>query len=188
MNKKQFLFILQNHLTSITDEERKELIADYENHFSDGMQSGKTEEQIAHELGDPFELVKEILGDRFTIQDPYINPITTKKPASVTRNIFVYIGLFFINIVIIPLFIGLWSGWLGLCAGSLGALVSPLLLIPEYLINHELSIPKLFATIAGMGVGLWLLIAVMFTYRGLKFITKSFIQWNNTISKGGRYS
>lgn len=170
----------------MSDEERKELIVDYETHFSDGLKNGKTEEQIAHELGDPFELVKEILDDQFTIEDPLINIRNTKKPVSITRNIFVFIGLFFINIVIIPLFIGLWSGWLGLCAGSFGALLSPLLLIPEYIINHEFSVAKLFATIAGMGVGLWLLIAVMFTFRGLKFITKSFIQWNSTISKGGR--
>ncbi len=84
MNKRQFLFILQNHLTSITNEERQELINDYESHFTYGLQNGKTEEQIAHDLGDPFELVREILGDRFTIQDfttqaPNIHTNTYKK-------------------------------------------------------------------------------------------------------------
>lgn len=184
MNKKQFLFILQNHLTSITEEEKQELMADYESHFTYGQQNGKTEEQIVLELGDPFELVKEILGDRFTIQDPYI---FTKKPVSITRNIFVYIGLFFLNIVIVPLLIGLWSGWIGLCAGSLGALVSPLLLIPEYLINHEFSIAKLFASIACMGIGIWLFIAVEYAFKGLKKISTTYLKWNINITKGGDY-
>ncbi|WP_438350232.1 HAAS signaling domain-containing protein [Paenibacillus sp. FA6] len=183
MNKQQFLFILQNHLTPISEDERKDLIADYESHFIHGLQNGKTEEQIAQELGDPFELVKEILGDRFTIQDPQIQ-VYHKKSISITRNIFVYIGLFFINIIIIPLLIGLWSGWIGLCAGTLGALLSPLLLIPEYLINHEFSVAKLFASIVGIGIGIWLFIAVKFTYTWLVNISRSYLQWNIKITKG----
>jgi len=182
MNKKQFLFILQNHLTSISEVERNELLTDYESHFTYGIQNGKTEEQIAHELGDPFELVREILGDRFTIQYPYVN---TKKTVSDPRNIFIYIGLFFLNIVVVPLLIGLWSGWIGLCAGTLGALLSPLLLIPEYIINHTFSVAKLFASIAGIGIGLWLLITVIFTYKGLLNMSKSYLKWNSNIITGG---
>jgi uncharacterized membrane protein len=182
MNKKQYISILQNHLTSLSAVERNELLTDYESHFTYGMENGKTEEQIAHDLGDPFELVKEILGDRFTIQDPYVN---TKKTVSAPRNIFIYIGLFFLNIVIVPLLIGLWSGWIGLCAGTLGALLSPLLLIPEYIINHTFSVAKLFASIVGIGLGLWLLIAVMFTFKGLLNMSKSYLKWNMNISREG---
>ncbi|MNP53686.1 hypothetical protein D3C76_1481810 [compost metagenome] len=102
-----------------------------------------------------------------------------------TRNIFTYIGLFFINIVIVPLLIGLWSGWIGLCAGALGGLLSPLLLIPEYLLNHEFSVAKLFATIAGMGFGVWLYIVVKITFKWLLTISKSYLHWNKNIAKGG---
>ncbi|OAB41447.1 DUF1700 domain-containing protein [Paenibacillus glacialis] len=182
MNKQQFLFIMQNHLTSITEVERNELLNDYESHFTYGMQNGKTEEQIAHELGDPFELVREILGDRFTIQDPHTSTQTT---VSLTRNIFIYIGHFFINIVIVPLLIGLWSGWVGLCAGSIGLLLSPLLLVPEYFINDTFSVAKGFAAVTAMGFGLWMTIAVMFTFKGLATISRSYLNWNINITKGG---
>jgi uncharacterized membrane protein len=184
MNKQQFLFIMHNHLAPISEDERNDLLTDYESHFIHGLRNGKTEEQLAHELGDPFELVKEILGDRLAIQDPQII-INNIKPVSITRNVFVYIGLFFVNIMIIPLLIGLWSGWLGLCAGTLGGLLSPLLLIPEYLINHEFSITKLFATIVGVGLGIWLYIVVKFTFKWLVLISKSYLQWNIKVSKGG---
>ncbi|AOZ94322.1 HAAS signaling domain-containing protein [Paenibacillus crassostreae] len=185
MNKQQFLFILQNHLAVLSEDERKELLTDYESHFIHGLQNGKTEEQIAQGLGDPFQLVKEILGDRSPTQDPQIK-MYSKKPVTITRNIFVYTGLFFINIIVIPVLLGLWSGWVGLSAGAIAAVLSPLMLIPEYLINHVFSMAKLFATIAGIGIGLWLFIAVNVTYKWLITISKSFIQWNINISKGGK--
>ncbi|AJS59068.1 HAAS signaling domain-containing protein [Paenibacillus sp. IHBB 10380] len=179
MNKHQFLSTLHHHLASLAPEERNELMADYESHFIHGLQNGKTEAQIAIELGDPIELSKEMVDDRATIV------IHTAKPSSIIRSLFVYVGLFFANIVVVPFFIALWAGWIGICAGALGLLLSPLLISVEYVINHVFFVSKLFASIAMMGIGIWLFIAAKFIKAGLLSITKSYGHWNTTIAKGG---
>lgn len=180
MNKNQFLSSLHHHLVSLAPTERNELMADYESHFIHGLQNGKTEAQIANELGDPIELAKDVVGDRTTAQD-----VHTARESSITRNLFVYVGLFFANIVVVPFLIALWAGWIGICAGALGLLLSPLLLIGEYVINHDFYVSKLFASIAMMGIGIWLFIAAKFIMAGLLSITKSYGHWNTTIAKGG---
>ncbi|HEY2491434.1 MAG TPA: DUF1700 domain-containing protein [Paenibacillus sp.] len=179
MNKNQFLSTLHVHLASLAPEERNEFMADYESHFIHGLQNGKTEAQIASELGDPIELAKEMVGDRATAV------IHTAKPSAAIRSLCVYVGLFFVNIVVGSFIIALWAGWIGICAGAIGTLISPLLLVVEYAINHVFFVSKLFASIAMMGVGIWLFIAARFIMAGLLSITKSYGHWNTTIAKGG---
>ena len=53
MTKTEFLQQLYNNLLPLTSEERKEIIQDFEEHFSIGLESGKSEEQICAELGSP---------------------------------------------------------------------------------------------------------------------------------------
>ncbi|MGF7050477.1 putative membrane protein [Paenibacillus sp. DS2015] len=179
MNKNQFLSTLHHHLASLAAEERNELMADYESHFIDGLQNGKTEAQIASELGDPIELAKEVVGDRTTTAPPIA------RQSSITRNLFVYVGLFFVNIIIGPILIALWAGWIGISAGALGGLLSPLLLIAEYAINHVFFVSKLFASIAMMGVGIWIFILAKFTLIGLLSITRLYGLWNAKVARGG---
>lgn len=54
MTKNEFLQALYNHLSSLTPTERDEIIADFEEHFSAGLECGKSEEQICAELGNPY--------------------------------------------------------------------------------------------------------------------------------------
>lgn len=53
MNKVEFLQRLSNCLSSLSFFERQEIIQDFEEHFSAGLDKGKTEEQICAELGTP---------------------------------------------------------------------------------------------------------------------------------------
>lgn len=62
MDKNTFLQTLSNHLQSLPEEERREIIADFEEHFSAGLELGKTEMQICLELGDPAACARQYLG------------------------------------------------------------------------------------------------------------------------------
>lgn len=53
MTKTEFLQQLYNNLSPLSDGERKEIIQDFEEHFSVGLENGKTQEQICSELGSP---------------------------------------------------------------------------------------------------------------------------------------
>lgn len=161
MNKNEFIALLRAHLSVLPPEEQNELLEDYEAHFEFGLQSGKTEEEIVLELGEPAELAKEALGNRYIPQDhvywygpdpagranapepnftaraendrpagntpAYTGPgLTAVKRRGVFTGVMVYIGLFFLNLIVVPLLLSLWSAfavlrpsrWAGLSARS----------------------------------------------------------------------
>ena len=53
MNRDEFIGILRNELSGIPKEEIEDILYDYEEHFEIGIHKGKTEEEIAKELGNP---------------------------------------------------------------------------------------------------------------------------------------
>lgn len=66
MSKQQYMHDLWDALDAFGDDVRDEIIEDYEEHFKDGLEKGKTEDQIVEELGSIDDLVaelKELRGD-----------------------------------------------------------------------------------------------------------------------------
>ena len=63
MNKIDFLNELYYYLESLPRNEKEEIIADFREHFREGVAAGKTEEQICNELGTPFECARQYVGD-----------------------------------------------------------------------------------------------------------------------------
>lgn len=54
---------LQFELLALPERERMEILEEYDAHFEFGKQQGRTEEEIARELGVPEELAMELLGN-----------------------------------------------------------------------------------------------------------------------------
>ena len=63
MTKIEFLQQLYNLLGILPADERDDIIADFEEHFSVGTSEGKSEEQICSELGDPKSCAAQYLND-----------------------------------------------------------------------------------------------------------------------------
>lgn len=63
MNRIDFLNELYYHLESLPRSEKEEIIADFREHFREGIAAGKSEEQICDELGTPFECARQYVGD-----------------------------------------------------------------------------------------------------------------------------
>ena len=59
MNKKEYLDLLAKELNSMSYGDVKDILDDMEAHFEEGVEAGKTEEQIAEGLGDPVKLAGE---------------------------------------------------------------------------------------------------------------------------------
>jgi uncharacterized membrane protein len=115
VNKKEYLRKLKRLLP---ESERKDIIGDYEDHFATGLNEGKSEEMIADELGDPYEVVKA-----FGFERPKLSP----------KNIvFAAFGLIFFDLIIgiaivssiFAIWISLWSVVLGLLVSGVGLIVS----------------------------------------------------------------
>lgn len=205
MTKSQFLSILKLKLSSLPPEESNELMDDYEAHFAFALQNGKTEEEIVAELGDPEELAKEALGDRYIADQPiyWFNPEqpssnadydkedgppyspyeTTPRPRGFTSLFPLYILLFFADLFLLPFFVLLWSLPLMTLMIALGGALSPFALFLEYM--SGVVIPsKAFAVIAFMGISILLFISSRHVYRACKSVTHHIFRWHMIILRG----
>ncbi|MBW4839134.1 MAG: DUF1700 domain-containing protein [Paenibacillaceae bacterium] len=201
MNKSEFLANLRAHLSVLPPEEQNELLEDYEAHFAFGLESGRTEEDIVLELGDPAELAKEAIGNRYVPRE-HVYWFGGAEPASVPdapaayRNeggvrrrggftsMMVYIGLFFLNIIVVPLLISFWAVVVSLAASAAAGILSPLLLGLEYVWHGDLFTSKIFASVAAVGLGILLAVVTRYVYKGMLRLSAAYLRWNVRVAKG----
>ena len=60
MSRMEYMNKLINALSGFEAEIRDEIVNDYEDHFVNGLRSGKTEDEIAEELGSIDELISDL--------------------------------------------------------------------------------------------------------------------------------
>ena len=60
MTKSEFLDTLHRRLTGLPQHEIDDVMADYAQHFTDGLAAGRSEAEIAEALGDPLRLAREL--------------------------------------------------------------------------------------------------------------------------------
>lgn len=60
MTRNEFMTRLRQGLVGLNPDYIREVMADYETHFDDGQQSGRSEQEIAAALGDPGRLAREL--------------------------------------------------------------------------------------------------------------------------------
>lgn len=179
MNKKQFIAILRGELAVMHETERNELIEDYETHFAFGLQSGKTEEEIVRELGDPFEISKSALEDR-----GFSRQVNISKGTEIPRTIFSVTALVFLNLAImIPVGAAVWSVWVAISAVSAALLLSPLAALVDAF-EYSFQGAKLFASVACFGAGIFAGIGTYYLFLTLRRISAAYIKWNFRIMKG----
>ena len=66
MTKVEFLQELYNYLSGFSPADRDEIIQDFEEHFSAGLELGKSEEQICEELGTPYSCAMQYVNSQQT--------------------------------------------------------------------------------------------------------------------------
>ncbi|WP_194192379.1 DUF1700 domain-containing protein [Clostridium chrysemydis] len=59
MTKSEFLNILADGLKDFPQKELSDILFDYQEHFTNGFQNGKTEEEIIEELGSPYDIIHQ---------------------------------------------------------------------------------------------------------------------------------
>jgi uncharacterized membrane protein len=189
MNKEQFLSQLRRSLSGIPEQEKKEILYDYEEHFRSAVENGQEEEEIARSLGNP-----RILGRSYRIENLLDKERGGQRASNILRAVFASLSLGFFNVIItIPLFAGLFAGLAGLWAGAVslavagvavivGVILQPLL--PAFISLEGLSIA--FLIFSGLGIAALGLLAVigMWKLSQLFFrMTAGYVQFNVRIIK-----
>lgn len=162
MTKQEYMKKLKKLLP---EKDKKDILLDYEEHFLTGINEGKSEEEIAEELGSPEEVVKE-----------YTTEPAEKK--SITTIIFGAIGIILFDIFVgISLLASLFSVWIALWAVVLALVITAVALIFSTVASFLIpSIPWYVLLFSGISLlGLSVIAGI-----GMIYVTKWFylaIKW-----------
>lgn len=182
MNKDQFLKSLANGLKRLSQEEREDIIRDFQEHFLIGSEEGKSEEEISQSLGSPYQIARELLA-AYHLEKAE----ETATTGNILRAVWAVIGLSFFNLVIVlgP-FIGLVGILFGGWAAGLSFIVSPLLVLINTAVYPEsFELFELFLSIGLCGLGLFIVIGMLFATRGLMNLFVRYLKFNINLVKGG---
>ena len=183
MNKQEFLTELSRLLERLPGEERDDILADYEDHFTAGLEAGKTEEEIAKALGSP-----ETLARNFTADYAVKAAEETQSAANIFRAVVAIISLGFFNLVFVLgpflglvgiLFAFMVAGFAVTAAGValfLAAVLSPVL---PWAVN--VSFHPLVAALVGTGtasMGFLILIGDFYLAKVFYSLTLKYLKLN----------
>jgi uncharacterized membrane protein len=178
MSKNKFLQQLNESLKPLSLKEREDILQDYEEHFSIGLQEGKTEEEIVTSLGSPNQIAKELLAGY------HVEQATAQN---VLRATWAVIGLAFFNLVIVlgPA-IALAGFILSAWAIGLFFLASPILVLGEAIVHPSgFFLFNFFMSLAFCGLGYFILIGMLFVTRlAIKGFVR-YLKYNVSLVKGG---
>ncbi|WDZ63296.1 DUF1700 domain-containing protein [Paenibacillus polymyxa] len=181
MNRKQFLTEVEQRLSPLPAEVRNELLSDLSQHFDYGLVNGKSESEIANELGNPEDIAREALDD----PNAAWNASPPLRQGSFARNLFTFLGLLFLNLLIsIPIMATLWVVWVSLTVVAASFIAAPLLAVTDYALNSTFYPAKFFFSITLTGTGLLLLPGVRYLLLLMVKGTVRYWKWNQTTLRG----
>ena len=160
MDKRQYLDALRKGLRWMPDADRQEALCDYDAHFAAGLSQGKSEEEIAANLGDPAETIRmfHTQSRLAAAQETVARARSNRSAASVLNAILAGIGLGFFNLIIIlPVFFALAAVVIALyaAAGSIAVSGIAVMLAGIFFPVIELGPPWLTSAIFLLvGIGL----------------------------------
>ncbi len=105
MKKSEFLRILKDSLMGMSQNDKREIMLDYEEHFIDGLAEGRTEEEICEALGDPKQIALNLKRNM-----EFNNPTPTNDGVNTAAYIIGIIALSVGVIWLVSVLIGLVLG------------------------------------------------------------------------------
>ncbi|MFD0051003.1 hypothetical protein ACFVHQ_16970 [Actinomycetes bacterium NPDC127524] len=182
MNKEQYLHQLDVALKRLPAHERKDILWDYEEHFANGIEEGKSEERISASLGSPQQNAKELLASYHIGKAE--KKVTT---GNILRATWAALGLGFFNIVfilgpVIGIAGAMAAGWISGAA----FILSPLMVLVGSAINRgTFEWYDLFFSMGLCGAGLFILIGMYYaTYALVRGLIR-YLKFNASVVKGG---
>ncbi|MDW8798027.1 DUF1700 domain-containing protein [Staphylococcus pseudoxylosus] len=182
MRRTEYLKILHKHLKHLDDNERQDIINEYDTHFYSGMEEGKTENQISEELGDPQQLAKELNANAAIEKAEQ-----SKNIGDVSHAILSVMGLSILNffVILIP-FVIILSIVLSLIVTTLSFIFTPIALLVKGAIAgfQEIMLLEVYTTGVLFGLGLILFVITYLITKGFYILCVKYLKWNIKVVKG----
>lgn len=208
MSREEFLKTLELSLKDFTEEERKDILYDYEEHFRIGTESGKTDEELINELGNPENIANQYRTNN-TYEKVIVNETTEhtepeelpkyKEYKTTAENVSISaiaaISLIFFNLVFIlgpflglaGALAGLFAAAIGLTLGGAGLTLGPVFYpLFNYFGNLPANFPYDLSILFGIGTtALGVLFFIGDCYIAKYFFkgTAKYVSWNLNIIK-----
>lgn len=188
MTKNKFIEQLTEQIKDIPEVSRNEIIADYEEHFTAGIESGKTEDDIIAKLGDPITVAKDIKSYWLVKKAE-----KEKSPSNLLRAIFATLGLSFLNLILLigPLLaigitlITLFGSSIVLAVG--GFITLGATLIRSSIPSIDIGVNSLSAILISLGVvsfGIFFFMLTCYLSKGFYYLMIKYLKFNiNIITK-----
>ena len=175
MNKYEFLYELNRNLYLLSQLERDDIIADYEEHFRIGIKDGFSEEEICERLGNPVTLANEFMSNNQPDRNNFTQPKSSysPNPSFSSANANSNQPLISLLVVLFNIFIGIWiivsvfATWISLWAASISVLVSGPIAIIDCIVNNYDVYLGLFISIGVLLFSLGILMCI-----GMVYLTK----------------
>lgn len=189
VNKEQYLRNLRRMLGRMREDDRNEILYDYEEHFRIGTENGKTEEEIAESLGDVKTIARQFIAD-YSVKQAEENT----SAGNILKAVFAAGALGFFNLIfvlgpfigLVGVLVGLFAAAFGLSIGGFAALVGVIIspLFPSFINLNGVDIGFILFSSAGvMALGLLFLIGVFYLAKFLYKGTVRYLKWNIEVIK-----
>lgn len=162
MNRREFLDLLRYYLRSYPGNIVNDIIADYEEHFRIGLEHGKSEAEIASELGSPKDIADEFLSHEIPLrpnanptppmggapgQMPFTQP--AKKPTSIWLVLLIIAAVILLSPPVLGIILSLFVAMVALLAGLFATVLA--LGVSGFLSLFSWMVPsKAIVTVMGM--------------------------------------
>lgn len=169
MTRRDFMLKLDGALARLKPEERREILADFEEHFTGGLAGGKSEEEVARDLGDPVALAAQYTEGLPELPKPI-------KASGVAAGILATIALLIFDAIIaIPILCTLLAIWVSLWAVVVCFLAVGLALMVAPFVSW-LLLPTLLSGVGVFLLGIAFLALSVLSGIGMAYVSKWFFK------------
>lgn len=195
MNKTEFLNTLNLSLSDFKEEERKDILYDYEEHFRIGEEKGKSEDELINELGDPNNIANQYRassesesakpGKQMNYEQRPIGISIMVAFAMILFNLIFIIGPY---LGLVGCLIGFFAGAIGITIGGAGIIIALIIwpIFPNF-VHIPSGIPMMAFILVGIGtiaLGLLFLIGMCYAAKFFWEITVKYVKWNIKVITG----
>ena len=179
MTKHNFLNELERRLDNLSEADRKEIMQDYEEHFTFASKAGKSDEEVVASLGTPEKIASEMMTDY---------RIEPKDKTEGVRMVFAVGALIFFNLVFVfGLAMSIYVSIFGFIFSSLMFVATPVLLLIFSAVGLQpFTWFEFFSSLVLSGIGIFMSIAMYYITKWVFKLTSRYWELNLRIIRGGK--
>jgi len=182
MNREKFIEQLRDGLSGLPESDIADILYDYNEHFEIGSSKGKTQEEIALELGNPQTIAKS-----YRVNAKITKAEKNPSPSNLIKALLAAMTLGFFNLIfvlgpflgVIGLLFGLYGISIGFVAGGMGSILSTL--AAPFFSGIHIGVHPITSISIGTGLtalGVLLLIGSFYLTKFLYQLTLKYLRWN----------